>query len=317
MKILEYDAVDPFSVLDLNLLCFRFALTPEMATKIRRLDDRAFPFLAIYAVDNGRVLGQVGVFRLPVMTTAGPEDVGGIWAMCTHPAYARQGIGSMLIAEAHARMRAAGLRFVALGTSRHWVSHPFYRRHGYQDIAHFAAALAPRTMVAEHANGITVTKATHDMLREADLLFRQVAVSKIGFARRHDDFLPKMVMIGDDVRLEDLRLLHHGRDLIGYAAVQDSDTLFKVNDILLIDEGDIVAAVAGLMTESNARYVQVTMNNHSPHLNNLRQAGFQVASNTLDVIMLRSLVDEIDAAATSTLFGLGMYQFMMSWMDVT
>jgi hypothetical protein len=59
------------------------------------------------------------------------------------------------------------------------------------------------------------------------------------------------------------------------------------------------------------------MNNHSPHLNNLRQAGFQVTSNTLDVIMLRSLVDEIDAGATSTLFGLGTHQFMMSWMDVT
>ncbi len=228
MKIVEYDEADPFSVLDLNLLCFRFALTPETAVRIRRLDGRAFPFLAIYAVDDGRIVGQTGVFRLPAMTVDGPEDVGGIWAMCTHPAYSRRGIGSLLIAEAHARMRAAGLRFAALGTSRHWVSHPFYRRHGYQDVAHFAAALAPRAAVAGCSNGLHVTQATRNALPEADALFRRVAAGKTGFARRHDNFLPDMTDIGDDVRLEDLRLLYHGRDLIGYAAVQNSPTLFSL-----------------------------------------------------------------------------------------
>ena len=42
MQILEYDNVNPFSVLELNLLSFRFALTPELAASIRRLDQRRF-----------------------------------------------------------------------------------------------------------------------------------------------------------------------------------------------------------------------------------------------------------------------------------
>lgn len=317
MKIVEYDNVDPLSILDLNLLCFRFALTPEMAIQIRRLDKRAFPFLAIYAVDNGRVMGQTGVFRLPMMTVEGPEDVGGIWAMCTHPAYSRQGIGSLLIAEAHARMRAAGLRFVALGTSRHWVAHPFYQRQGYQDIAHFAAALVPRTAVKVGDNGLYAIKATHHTLPAADALFRRVAAGKTGFSRRHDDFLSKMVAIGDDIRLEDLRLLYYGRDLVGYAAVQNSEVVFKVNDILLLDEVDIVAAVTGLLAESEAPYIQITMNSHAPQLAHLQQAGFQVAFTTLDVVMLKPLVNSVETANVPSLFGIDINRFMVSWMDVT
>lgn len=317
MKILEYDDVDPFAVLDLNLLCFRFALTPEAATKIRRLDERAFPFLAIYAVDNGRLLGQTGVFRLPMMTSTGPEDVGGIWAMCTHPAYSRQGIGSLLITEAHNRMREAGLRFAALGTSPHWVAHPFYLKHGYQNITHFAAALAPRSLVENRGNGFSVVKATLEALPEADALFRRVAIGKTGFARRHEDFLPKMVEIGDDLRLEDLRLLRQGNDLIGYAVVQTSDSLFKVDDILLLDEVDIVAAVAALLSESAAPFVQVTMNKYSPHVSRLQQAGFQVTASTLDVVMLRPLEHNLNTPAMLPHFGLSTSQFMVSWMDVT
>ncbi|MBK8905658.1 MAG: GNAT family N-acetyltransferase [Anaerolineaceae bacterium] len=317
MKILEYDNVDPFAVLDLNLLCFRFALTPEVAKKIRRLDERAFPFLAIYAVDNGRVVGQTGVFRLPMMTSEGPEDVGGIWAMCTHPAYSRQGIGSLLISEAHNRMREARLRFAALGTSPHWVAHPFYLKHGYQNVTHFAAALAPRALIENCGNAFTVTKATLEALPEADALFRRVALGKTGFARRHEDFLPKMVEIGDEIRLEDLRLLYQGNDLIGYAAVQTSDSLFKVDDILLLDEVDIVAAAAALLSESDAPFVQVTMNRYSSHVARLQQAGFQVTATTLDVVMLSSLESNLDTPAMSPHFGLGTSQFMVSWMDVT
>ncbi len=52
MEIQEYDHVDPFDVLDLNLLCLRYELTPERVGTIRRLDPRPFPFFAIYAYDG-------------------------------------------------------------------------------------------------------------------------------------------------------------------------------------------------------------------------------------------------------------------------
>lgn len=75
MKITEYNNIDPFQVLHLNRLALGFALTPEHAAHIRRTDPRPFPCFAIYAVEEDMVLGQVGIFRLPMISTEGRLDV--------------------------------------------------------------------------------------------------------------------------------------------------------------------------------------------------------------------------------------------------
>src|SRR5512139_190483 len=87
MKIVEYNDLDPLSALNLSLLALDFPLTPEHAAHIRRTDPRPFPCLAIYAVEEDLVLGQAGIFRLPMVSTEGREDVGGIWAVSTHPEF--------------------------------------------------------------------------------------------------------------------------------------------------------------------------------------------------------------------------------------
>jgi len=76
MKILEYNDVDPLSVLHLTMLALDFPFTPEHAAHIRRTDPRPFPCLTVNAVEDDQVLGQVGVFRLPMISTNGREDVG-------------------------------------------------------------------------------------------------------------------------------------------------------------------------------------------------------------------------------------------------
>ena len=317
MQILEYDDVNPFNVLELNLLSFRFALTPELATLIRRLDPRPFPFLAIYAVEEGQILGQVGVFRLPMMTTNGPEEAGGIWAMATHPSYGRRGIGSLLMEEAHARMRAAGLRFSVLGTSRHWVAHPFYRRHGYQNIANFASILTHQDSFLAFESKLTVKPATREDLAEVDSLFHEVARGKFGFARRHDLFMSMLVDIGDVMGIDNLRILRLHNEVVGYAVVRPSETVFKVDDIFLRDDINIMGATAVLLQETQAPYVQITMNNHSPHLELLRQSGFQVTDSTWDVVMAKSLTAELNDNDLRRLLGVDSNRFLMSWMDVT
>ena len=128
MKILEYDDVDPMQVLLLNMLALDFPFTPEHAAYIRRTDPRPFPCFTVNAVENDMVLGQVGIFRLPMISMQGREDVGGVWAVSTHPAHAERGIASTLLEEAHTRMRAAGLRFSTLSTNRYRVAYKLYQR---------------------------------------------------------------------------------------------------------------------------------------------------------------------------------------------
>ena len=82
-RIQVYDQVDPLTVLNLNLLSLNYALTPERARLIRRFDPRPFPFFMLYAVDQGLIVGQVGVYHLPMMIIEGPVDLGGVCAVCT------------------------------------------------------------------------------------------------------------------------------------------------------------------------------------------------------------------------------------------
>ncbi len=113
MKILTYDELDPLSVFNLTMLALDFPLTPEHAEHIRRTDPRPFPCLSVCAVEGWQVIGHVGIFRLPMVTTEGREDVGGVWAVSTHPEHSGRGVATSLLEEAHTRMRQAGLHFHA------------------------------------------------------------------------------------------------------------------------------------------------------------------------------------------------------------
>jgi len=141
MKIVEYDEVDPLQVLHLTMLALDFPFTPEYAAHIRQTDPRPFPCLTVNAVENDMVLGQVSVFRLPMMSVNGREDVGGVWAVSTHPGHSGRGVASVLLEEAHARMRDAGLRFSTLGTDRYRTAYKLYQKHGYEDVMVNATAL--------------------------------------------------------------------------------------------------------------------------------------------------------------------------------
>lgn len=83
MKILDYNDVNPLQVLHLTMLALDFPFTPELAAHIRLTDPRPFPCLTVNAVENDLVLGQVGVFRLPMISMEGYEDVGGVWPVST------------------------------------------------------------------------------------------------------------------------------------------------------------------------------------------------------------------------------------------
>ena len=314
MQIVEYDVADPLEVLHLNLLSLGFALTPERAALIRRLDKRPFPFFALYAIEDGTVAGQVGVFRLPVATTEGPADVGGVWAVCTHPAYNHRGIATRLLDEAHSRMRAAGLRFSTLGTSRHRVAHALYRRHGYEDVGASASGLARRdTALCE--THLRAERAGPERLPLADDLFQRLAAGRLGFARRHTPFLPALVEIGD-VGVNEVWLLWEGGDLAGYVLAKVSESVLTVSDLLLREGPEAVAAVAALARQADAPYVQVSVDRPSEAVS-LRRAGYRIADPTWGTFMIKPLTPEVTVDEARGLFGIGTERFLMSWMDVT
>lgn len=311
MRILEYDDVDPLQVLHLAMLALGFSLTPEHVAYIRRTDPRPFPCLAVYAVEEERVLGQVGVFRLPMISVEGREDVGGVWAVSTHPQHAGHGIASRLLDEAHNRMREAGLRFSTLGTNRYRVAHNLYRQHGYEDMGVWGTALA-RWETSHQPTRLRAQPVSPEGYDFVEMVFEKVAGAYFGFAWRHTPF----ARLRDHVSLDDIWIIWENDQPIGYALTQMNKTMLKISDLTLqrgIDTAEAVAAVtAGLKTS----YVQVMVSRPS-EVTSLRRSGYKVAHPNWGAFMVKPLVPEVTAEETRRLFGIGTDRFLISYLDTT
>jgi len=312
MEILEYDQVDSLQVLHLNLLSLRYPLTPERVALMRNLDRRPFPFFALYAIERGTVAGQVGVFRLPVMTTEGPEDIGGVWAVSAHPDFSRRRVATKLMNEAHARMRAAGLRFSSLETSRHLGAHSLYQRLNYFD------ASTPASTSAYSKNVMRETDLTVERVgtrfHVADGVFKQAAAGRLGFTRRPDGFMKTMVKTGE-LDEGQLWLISRRQEVLGYAIANCSEGVLTVRDLVLKDaEPDV--AVAALLSALPAPYVHVL--SHLPsHAASLQRAGYLVSRTSWGTFMLRPLTADNTVEDARRLMAIGTDRFMISPLDTT
>jgi len=312
MRIAEYDDVDPLQVLHINLLCLDFALTPELVRLIRCMDPRPFPFLALYALEGSTVAGQVGVFRLPMVSTAGATEVGGVWAMSTHPAWRGRGVASLLLNEAHARMAASGLRFSTLGTDRFRVAHGLYEKHGYCDLYTPAAALGPSAALPFRTD-LRTEPAGVERLELVDQLFEQIARGHLGFARRHTPFF-RFLDARSALAAQDLWLLWRGDELAGYAVASAGKGLLRVRNLLLAAGVEAPAAAATLARATDARTIQARLD-HSGEAESFAQAGFQVTPESWGTFMVKPLAADATVAEFRRLYGLQQGQFLISYLD--
>lgn len=311
MNILEYNDVDPMQVLNLTLLALDFPFTPELAAHMRRTDPRPFPCFTVNAVEDDMVLGQVGVFRLPMISTDGREDVGGVWAVSTHPHHAGRGVASALLEEAHSRMRAAGLRFSTLGTSRSGVAYRLYQKHGYVDMNVWAAALT-RWELAHQPTRLRAQPAGEEGFDFVETIFEKLAKEYLGFAWRHSPF----IRLRDKVKLDDIWIIWENREPVGYVFAHKENLLLKLDIQILRRDIHAVEAAAAVASKLKTSYVQVTLSRPSD-IADFQRAGWQVAHPTWSAFMVKPLVPEATADDARHLFGIGTDRFLISWLDVT
>jgi GNAT superfamily N-acetyltransferase len=314
MEILEYSQVDPLEVLHLNLLCLDHSLTPERAAMIRSEDPRAFPFFCVYGQVDGAVAGQVGVYRLPVVSTNELDEVGGVWAVSTHPSFSRLGIAYRLMEEAHERMRAAGLSFSTLGTGRHLVAHRLYEKLGYKDVFSSPRVIA-RLETLPIETGLRAERAGSNRLPLADHLFEQIAGSYLGFARRHIPFFPSLERM-EYLSGQELWLLWKEDKPVGYAAASLSNSVLKIGNLLLFDGIDPVTTVAAVAHQVDAPYVQVRVD-RLVDTKTFIEAGFRIADVGWGTFMVKPLAAGITVDDFRRLYGVGTDRFLISYMDIT
>jgi GNAT superfamily N-acetyltransferase len=311
MKILEYNDVDPLQVLNFTLLALDFPLTPEYAAHIRRTDPRPFPCFTVNAVEDDVVLGQVGVFRLPMVTIEGREDMGGVWAVSTHPQHAGRGIASALLEDAHNRMRDAGLRFSTLGTSRSGIAYRLYQRHGYVDMNVWATTLA-RWETAHQPTRLRSESAGDRGYDFVEQVFAAVAGDYLGFAWRHTPF----TRLRDKVKLEEIHILWENNQPVGYALASVKKSILSVSNLLLKKGINPAEAVAAVASQLKTTYVQVKVS-RPVEFTSLRQAGYHVAHPDWSAFMVKPLIPEVTVEDARRLLGMGTDRFLISWLDTT
>jgi len=314
LEILEYDQVDPVDVLNLNLLSLGYALTPERVARMRELDERPFPFFALYAVEDGTVAGQVGVYRLPVMTIEGPQDLGGACAMCTHPAFERRGIAYRLMDAAHTYMLEAGLRFSTLGTARHRGAYALYKRQGYEDV-YIPTSTFARLMDMRQDTALVAERAAPEQIDLADTFYQQVAVGYLGFARRSRSYLAMMVATGD-LDAGEVWLLWDGDRLAGYALAGVSESILAVNSLLLATGIDAAEAIAAICKGQGVRFVRVRVDHPSVGAA-LLQGGYPPGQAGWATFMIKPLASGASIDEARRLLGIGTQRFLISYIDVT
>jgi GNAT superfamily N-acetyltransferase len=309
MRIVEYDDADSWQVLQLSLLALDFPLTPEYAAQTRRTDPRPLPCLTVNAVEGETVLGQVGVFRLPMISKKGREDVGGLWAIATHPQFGAEGVARRLLEEAHNRMYAAGLRFSTFGTDRDGAAYALARRVGYEETDVWATALG-RWETAHQPTRLhaqPVGPAGYDLIER---IFPSVAGDYLGFAWRHSPFAGLRL-----VDPADIWIMTENHDSVGYAITRADATVLRVSNLLLRQGVDAAEAIAALAAKLRSAYVQVEVS-RPVEIAGLRRAGYQVAHPTRRGFLVKPLVPEVTHDDARHLFGIGTDRFLISWLDV-
>jgi predicted acetyltransferase len=246
-----------------------------------------------------------------MITTQGREDVGGIWAVSTHPQYAGHGVASRLLDEAHARMRQAGLRFSTLGTDRWRVSHKLYRQHGYEDMQVWATGLA-RWETAHQPTRLRALppgEAGYDFVEQ---IYQTQAKNYLGFACRHHPFM----RLRDKVSLEELWIIWENDTPIGYAIAHMEKPVLRISNLMLSHDVDTAEAVAAVASQLKTQYVRVTAS-RPMEIASLRRAGYQVAHPDWGAFMVKSLSNEVSVKDARRLLGIGSDRFLISWLDTT
>lgn len=310
MKILEYDQVDALGVFQVTMLASGFPLTPEHAAHLRCTDPRPLPCLSLCAVQDGVVIGHVGISRLPMLTSEGREDVGGIWAVSTHPQYTGRGVAYLLLTEAHERLRSAGLRFSTLNVDRFCEAYRLYRRNGYQDMKVWALAQA-RWETAHQPTRLRAEPAGAGGYDLVEQVFAEVAGDYLGFAWRQTPF----ARLRDEVKVEDIFLLWENNQPVGYALASVERSVLAISNLLIKPGVNPAEAAAAVASRLRTAYIQVKVS-RPLEIASLKQAGYQVAYPAWSAFMLKPLVPGASVEDARRLFAIGTDRFLISWLDI-
>ncbi len=301
MQIRSYDELDPYEVQKLTWTAFGWTLEERWIRTIRRKDPRHIDEFAVYATERGKPVAQVVPLTMDVRLTTGPEQVGGLQGVCSHPSVWGKGYTRRLIEHVHDRFRSMGLRISTLTTSRNIRGYGVYAGLGYVDLAPLYCASKRIPKKRRRPEGIRVRKATKSDFRTIQALFGTYTRGLCGWTLRHPDTLAATFSWYSPY-LGRYRIVMRDGKAVGYLrTVRDRDILFE--EVIVPRMGDFRDAVAAMESQVRGKVATTTWITCEKDRKRFRDLGYDLGGPIGDTTMAVPLDRSVRAAEVPRLFG--------------
>ncbi len=307
MQVRTYDELDPYEVQKLVWGAFGWIMEERWIRTLRRKDPRYLDGYALYATERGTPLAQVIPMRMTVRLTTGPEPVGGLQGVCSHPAVWGKGYARRLIEHVHERFRSMWLRISTLTASRNTRGYPLYRGLGYVKLAPFYCGAKRITKDRARPDGLTVRKARRSDLSTIQGLFESYTRGLCGWTLRHPDVLPTTVAWYPPV-LDRYRIAMRDGTAVGYFRTDPRrDLLFE--EMIAPRSADFRDAVAAMEARARGKTATTTWITCGKDRRALTRLGYDLMGPIGDTTMAVPLGGGVQAKELPTLFGAGSGRF--------
>ena len=232
MEIIPYvQCLQSHQISPMFYLGFRNLTYPEQFEKRRKWDFRIKDGPGGFcAVEDGQIIGFVGIMHVPTRGIDGPEMVGGIFVAVTDPSVGKKGICTALMDEAHTYFRGLGYRLCFLSTTRTNIAHNFYSKKGYLEVE----ALNKFPSVFKRVSLSKRMKLGNEQIRcpsaeHVSRVFSEFTMDRTGFVIRTPDFVSFQEWKGDFDPV--ISVANDG----GYALVNDHHGPLEITEITGLD----------------------------------------------------------------------------------
>jgi predicted N-acetyltransferase YhbS len=269
MKFRFYDEVDAEEVNIINLMGHNEPADARTISKIRRSDPFCSPWFRMYAVEDGKVVAQVGAQYPTIETTNGQVKAGFIEAVAGTPSLARKGYATALMQKVHEQMRGDGVELFVLTTSKILVAYSMYPKLGYHDMLPLNWAIKRWRKNPKNDVRVNVRKHLNDA---EEALYKAHVSGCLGFTRRPKGY-PKLKCSWGPHYSEAVSFSREG-ELVGYALVRRPKGFLNIREMVCSEGADYGPCIAALESRFPSDYVTRSLMTRSAAVANFARSGF-------------------------------------------
>lgn len=313
MKIREYDELDPQEIMELNKGSLGWFLPPEKVERIRKLDPHVPDYFALFGVERGRVVSQVGAASVNTETIYGPERVGFVWGVCTDPKAARKGYAGGLFEELNRRLIKDDIRYVLLGTSKGFVAYNLYRKLGYMDFIRLKWGIKYCETIKRSPKGLIFSKTRRD--NAFSEIWTRYTVDLLGFCDRPRELIKiKKTWGWPPINLAGTFQMK-GKTA-GYILANKDDRTITIEEIVAYKQRDFKDMLEFLEMRYKPRYLLCNLLEGSRGEKIYDDLGFTKTIDTWAILMIKDIKAKKSMRDIKKMYGIGKDKFFMTALDM-